>query len=137
MDISINHLQHVGIPVTDIATSKLFYESLGFTDVMSTTFELEGEQGKVSMMQLKGMIIELYQMPKSHLEEVRSRSNGHVDHIAFDVDDVDTVFQKLKNAGYRIVEDSPVHLPTFWSKGCRYFMILGPDGERLEFNQIL
>jgi lactoylglutathione lyase len=25
----------------------------------------------------------------------------------------------------------------FWSKGCKYFNILGPDGERLEFNQIL
>jgi lactoylglutathione lyase len=25
----------------------------------------------------------------------------------------------------------------FWKNGCKYFNITGPDGERLEFNQIL
>jgi lactoylglutathione lyase len=34
------------------------------------------------------------------------------------------------------MEDKPVFLP-FWKKGCKYFNILDPDGERLEFNQIL
>jgi len=29
-----------------------------------------------------------------------------------------------------------VYLP-FWEKGCKYFYILGPDGERLEFCEIL
>ena len=24
-----------------------------------------------------------------------------------------------------------------WKNGCKYFNVLGPDGERLEFNQIL
>lgn len=59
-------------------------------------------------MKLNEMIIELYQMPEKELLEIRNRSNGHIDHIAFDVDDIE-----------------------------EYFNLAGPDGERLEFNQIL
>jgi len=42
----------------------------------------------------------------------------------------------LKDASFHIFEEKPVFL-SFWAKGCRYFNILGPDGERLEFNQII
>ncbi len=31
--LKINHLQHVGIPVTNIETSIVFYEKLGFVKV--------------------------------------------------------------------------------------------------------
>jgi hypothetical protein len=56
--------------------------------------------------------------------------------ITFDVDDIDETFTLLKNEGFSIVEDRPVYLP-FWENRCKYFNILGPDGERLEFCQIL
>ena len=82
------------------------------------------------------MIIELYQMPDSELEEIRSRNNGHIDHIAFDVDDIDKTFEELKQASFSILEEQPLFL-SFWKNGCKYFNITGPDGERLEFNQIL
>lgn len=39
-------------------------------------------------------------------------------------------------AGYKILESAPVFLQ-FWKNGCKYFNIIGPDGERLEFNQVL
>lgn len=82
------------------------------------------------------MIVELYQMPSAALEEVRSRKNGHIDHIAFDVDDIDEAYQSITNMGLPIIEAQPVFL-SFWKKGCKYFNITGPDGERLEFNQVL
>jgi lactoylglutathione lyase len=88
------------------------------------------------MMKLDEMIIELYQMPERELTEIRSRKNGHIAHIAFDVDDIDTTFQMLKNNGCSVIEQQPVFL-AFWKSGCKYFNITGPDGERLEFNQIL
>jgi hypothetical protein len=50
--------------------------------------------------------------------------------------DIDETFTLLKNEGFSIIEDRPVYLP-FWENGCKYFNILGPDGERLEFCQIL
>jgi catechol 2,3-dioxygenase-like lactoylglutathione lyase family enzyme len=136
MELKINGLQHIGIPVANLKNSERFYEGLGFENVMTSQFEINGEKGFVSMMQRDKMIIEIYQMPPAELEEIKLRKNGHIDHIAFDVDDIDLTFQILTTYGYLVIETAPVFL-NFWNKGCKYFNILGPDGERLEFNQIL
>jgi catechol 2,3-dioxygenase-like lactoylglutathione lyase family enzyme len=136
LSIPINKLQHVGIPVTDMAVSEAFYMRFGFKNVMQSPFTFEGGTGTCVMMQLKDIIIELYQMPGKQLTEIKARKNGHIDHIAFDVDDIDAIFQTLKNGAFNIIEDKPVFLP-FWKNGCRYFNIIGPDGEILEFNQVI
>lgn len=136
MNLKLNHIQHIGIPVTDIKISEVFYERLGFKNVMATTFEYNDDKGNVAMMKLNEMIIELYQMPEAELKEIRQRRNGHIDHVAFDVDDIDKTFEELKNNSFNVLEDKPVFL-SFWKNGCKYFNITGPDGERLEFNQIL
>lgn len=133
----INSLQHVGIPVSNISVSEIFYNRLGFKKVMQSTFVVEGETGTCIMMKCKEVVIELYQMPDKQLQEIKSRKNGHIDHIAFDVYDIESTYSILKEASFNIIESEPVHLPSFWKKGCKYFNILGPDGERLEFNQIV
>ena len=136
MHVKINHLQHTGIPVSDITDSEAFYERLGFQSAMRSTFIHEGGQGKVSMMKRDAMIIELYQMPEPALSSVKQRKDGHIDHIAFDVDDIDETFQQLRSEGFSVIEAAPVYLG-FWEKGCKFFNITGPDGERLEFCQII
>jgi len=136
MNLKINHLQHIGMPITDIEISRNFYMSLGFEAVMNSTFDHEDAEGKVAMMKNKEIIIELYQMPEPELSRVKQRKDGRIDHITFDVSDIDETFALLKKEGFDVVEDSPEFL-NFWEKGCRYFNILGPDGERLEFCQIL
>lgn len=136
MNPKINHLQHIGMPVTNIEISRTFYKKLGFEPVMNSTFEHEGATGKVSMMKYNDIIIELYQMPEPELSSVKQRKDGKIDHISFDVSDIDETFAILKQEGFDVDEDSPEFL-NFWEKGCRYFNILGPDGERLEFCQIL
>ena len=120
----------------NLEISQAFYERLGFKRVMNATFMHEGEQGKVAMMKRDAIIIELYQMPEPELSNVKQRKDGRIDHIAFDVDDIDETFDLLKKEGFSIFEDQPVFL-NFWEKGCKYFNIAGPDGERLEFCQIL
>ena len=136
MDFKINHIQHIGIPVTNLKKSEAFYQSLGFKNVMATTFNYNGDKGNVAMMQQNEMIIELYQMPPEELVEIRNRKNGHIDHIAFDVDDIEETYNKMKSLGFNIIEEKPIFL-SFWKNGCKYFNITGPDGERLEFNQII
>ncbi|HEY6975071.1 MAG TPA: VOC family protein, partial [Chitinophagaceae bacterium] len=79
---------------------------------------------------------EIYQFPAPESGQIKDRKDGHIDHIAFDVPDIDSAFAALKNAGFNVVEEAPVFL-NFWKNGCKYFNITGPDGERLEFNQIL
>jgi lactoylglutathione lyase len=137
MDLKINHIQHIGIPVSNIQKSIGFYEKFGFTNVMPSTFEIEGEKGGiVAMMKRDSIILELYQMPASYLTEITNRKDGHIDHIAFDVDDIELAFTTIKENHFTILEKEPVFL-NFWNKGCKYFNVLGPDGERLEFNEII
>jgi lactoylglutathione lyase len=136
MSVKINKIQHIGLPITIIDRSIVFYESLGFKSVMRSTFQHQGAEGKVAMMQRDEMIIELYQMPEPELSNVRNRKDGKIDHIAFDVDDIDVTYQQLKLEGFHILEPEPVFLP-FWEKGCKFFNIEGPDKERLEFCQII
>ena len=136
LDSNFNGIQHIGLPVTDMDRSKAFYVRLGFVPVMERPFEYNGDAGLCCMMKRGSVLMELYRMPPAELAEIRQRGNGHIDHIAFDVDDIDAAFAELKVAGFDIVEDEPAFIG-FWEKGCKYFIVLGPDGERVEFNQIL
>ena len=136
MNLTLSRIQHIGIPVTNLEKSAAFYKTLGFENVMDSKFIHNGNEGKVAMMKSGEIIIEIYQMPDAELQEIRKRKNGHIDHIAFDVNNIEEAFDNLKNASFHIFEEAPVFLP-FWKNGCKYFNILGPDGERLEFNQIL
>jgi catechol 2,3-dioxygenase-like lactoylglutathione lyase family enzyme len=136
LDSNFNNIQHIGIPVTDLENSKCFYKKLGFTDVMSRTFPYNRQTGHASMMKRSRTIIELYQFPENELDGIRRLKDGHINHIAFDVSDIDKAFRELKEAGFAVIEEAPIFLD-FWEKGCKYFTVLGPEGERLEFNQIL
>ena len=136
IDLQLANIQHIGIPVTNIETSQKFYANLGFENVMRATFMHNNEEGICIMMKQGNIIIELSQMPQNELDAVAARKDGHVDHVAFDVADLDKTFAIMKDAGYNIIEPAPVFLQ-FWKNGCKYFNISGPDGERLEFNQIL
>jgi lactoylglutathione lyase len=129
-------IQHIGIPVTNLQRSVQFYQSIGFDNVMEGQFDHNNEIGNARMMKRSATVIELYQLPESELAEIRNRKDGHIDHLAFDVSDVDKAFLDLKEAGFQISEKQPVSL-NFWEKGCKYFTVIGPDKEKLEFNQIL
>jgi len=134
--LSLENIQHVGIPVTNIEVSENFYRNLGFENVMRAIFVHQNETGICIMMRQGTIVIELYQLPQKELAGIAARKDGHVDHVAFDVADIDKTFSVLAKAGYHIIEEAPVHL-NFWKNGCRYFNVLGPDGERLEFNEVL
>jgi lactoylglutathione lyase len=135
---NFNGLQHLGLPVSNLKASIEFYKSLGFKRIMASQVDVPAENDSilVAMMEQMGVIIELYQVTKKEMKELKSRKDGHVDHIAFDVADVEKAFHELKEAGFTIVEKQPVFL-NFWEKGCKYFAIRGLDGEKLEFNQIM
>lgn len=132
---NVKGFQHLGLPVTDLARSRAFYESLGFRPVFGTTLVLDGKEIPMVMLDLKGFILELYQLPAPDLEEIRARRDGHIDHLALDVADIDRAWEAALAAGLQPLEDAPVFLP-FWEKGCKYFTVRGPDGEKVEFNQI-
>ncbi len=133
---NFNGIQHIGLPVTDIDRSREFYRRFGFEEVMGKSFAEHGGTTTAAMMQRQQVIIELYQQAEPLRTAVAGRVDGHIDHIAFSVADIDLAFAELTAAGITPIEPHPLHLD-FWARGCRYFAVRGPDGEKLEFNQIL
>jgi lactoylglutathione lyase len=130
-------LQHVGIPVTDLERSKAFYAQLGFVEIMRTDLPGAAEAIQVAMMQHGKLIFALYQLDREERQEISKRTDGHIDHLALDVTDIEQAYREICAAGLEVLEDAaPVYLP-FWDQGVRYFTIRGPDGEKIEFNQRL
>lgn len=58
--------------------------------------------------------------------------SGAIDHIALNVTDIDAVFSKIKELGYEMLDDNIRFLP-FWEYGVRFFTIIGPNKEKIEF----
>ncbi len=130
----ITGFQHLGVPVMDLQRSKMFYLRLGFREVMATTLPTPDGEIHVAMLEVAGFVLELYQLPGTLGAEIATRGHGHIDHFALNVDDIQHVWATVKAADIAPLENAPVFLP-FWEKGVYYFNILGPDGERVEFNQ--
>jgi catechol 2,3-dioxygenase-like lactoylglutathione lyase family enzyme len=134
---NLQGLQHLGFPVTNLERSKEFYATLGFSVAMRTDIPDHDETVKVAMLRKNDFTLELYQLTKEQSKEVAKRNDGHIDHLALNVIDIDKAYKEIKNAGLEILEENaPVSLP-FWQHGVKFFTVRGPDGEKIEFNQIL
>lgn len=123
---NIKGLQHIGIPTNKMDETKNFYESIGFSIIHHKN--LNGQQ--VNFFELKGLVLEVYQSKDAAMKK------GSIDHIALDVIDIEEAFEKIKKMGYEILENEITYLP-FYSKGVKFFSILGPNKECIEFNQYL
>ena len=121
-------LQHVGLPTNDLKATIAFYESLGFETVYQVKNEAAGED--VAFLRLKNLTIEAYENGRAAMQ------SGAIDHIAIDVVDVEAAYRLAQEQGYQIVSNGVEFLP-FWQKGVKFFILLGPNQERVEFNQYL
>ena len=117
-------LQHIGVPTNDLNQTLDFYQSLGFELAHRTA---NGDE-QVAFLKLGNLMIETYQNFKA------ARINGAVDHIAINVTDVEEARRIADSMGLEVIEEG--QLP-FWENGVKYFTILGPNREKLEFNQYL
>ena len=121
-------LQHVGLPTNDLKATIAFYESLGFETVYQVRNEAAGED--VAFLRLKNLTIEAYENGQAAME------SGAIDHLAIDVVDVEAAYRLAQEQGYQIVSNGVEFLP-FWQNGVKFFILLGPNQERVEFNQYL
>ena len=62
--------------------------------------------------------------------------SGAIDHIALDVSDIEAAYALVQGLGYPVVSQG-IESMNVWENGVRYFTILGPNQERVEFNQYL
>ncbi|MGM0214426.1 VOC family protein [Enterococcus sp. AZ109] len=121
----IQGLQHIGIPTKKMEASIAFYENLGF-QLMNEEEQVNG--GAVAFLELKGLVIELWELTED-------RSIGAIDHIALDVIKIDELYQAVKELPYPIVSNGIESLH-YWKKGIRFFIVEGPNQEKIEFCQI-
>lgn len=121
-------LQHVGLPTNDLKATIAFYEGLGFETVYQVRNEAAGED--VAFLRLKNLTIEAYENGQAAMR------SGAIDHLAIDVDDVEAAYRLAQEQGYQIVSNGVEFLP-FWQNGVKFFILLGPNQERVEFNQYL
>ena len=117
-------LQHIGVPTNDIEATLRFYTALGFE--VAHRADNNGEQ--VAFLRLGDLTIETHQNGKAVGQA------GAVDHIAINVTDVDEARRIADAMKLEVIEEG--QLP-FWTNGVKYFTILGPNREKLEFNQYL
>lgn len=114
-------IQHVGIPTNDIEATIAFYKKLGFT----LEYRVMNGKEDVAFLLMKGLMIETYQNFNATMEW------GAIDHIAIDVKHIEQLYETVKAAGLEIFEGI-CDLP-FWENGIKYFIIEGPNKEKIEF----
>ena len=129
-------IQHLGIPAWDLDQSVAFYEKLGFELLHRKKTHHNETPVEAAFLKLHNLMIELYQLEGELLEEVKSRKNGHLDHFAINTTDVVALHKMMKAEGYNLL-DVDLQTIDFFEKGVKFFRILGPSNEVVEFNQVL
>lgn len=134
---NLSDSQHLAIFVTDVDRSVKFYEQFGFEVILSEDVPMEPDPVRLRFMKFNHLTIELVELGGEARKQVAAREDGHIDHIAMDVKDVDKAYTELTAAGFTALEENaPVFLP-LWENGTKYFTVRGPDGEKIEFSQII
>lgn len=124
----ITGLQHIGMPTNDLEETVAFYETLGFQVAFQTVNEAAGE--RVAFLRMWDVTIETYENKQAAL------ANGAWDHMALNVTDIEAVFEAAKEKGFCILDTEIQFLP-FWENGVKFFTVVGPNKEKVEFSQYL
>lgn len=124
----ITGLQHIGIPTNNMEKTAAFYAALGFQIVLRTVNHEADE--KVTFLRMGDVTLEVYENKKAAMVQ------GALDHIALNVTDIEKVFQMVKEQGFTMLDTEIQFLP-FWEQGVKFFTILGPNKEKIEFSQYL
>lgn len=125
----VKGLHHTGIPVKDMDATIEFYESLG-ASVYSSKKDIEGGAPiRVVIFEFGGIYIETYE------RKVTAGKEGAIDHLAFRVSNIDEMYRLAKEKGYHLMSDcsKEIQSTTYWPGKIRWFIIIGPNGEKIEF----
>ena len=119
---------HIGLPTNDINKTITFYKRLGFKVIMETYNEKAKE--KVAFLQIQNYCIECFENGQAAM------ADGAYQHVALDVSDIDSTYENVCKNQFEVITDGIEELP-FWDNGVKFFMIKGPNKERIEFCQKL
>lgn len=134
--VKVKGLQHIGILVPDVeASAKWYIEKSGF--IKKAEFMASGSRVIFVYSPASGVLCELIQRPEGSAEaEEIQKSGGRVDHIAYEVEDVDKELEEAEKCGMDIIE-GVVQVPEFWDNGFEYFLVHSAGGEKVEYCRVL
>ena len=122
-------LLHLAIPAKNIDETIEFYEKLGFELIYKK--HMRGpENPPVCFLKLGNYCIETY-FARNPVWEA-----GCIDHVALNVNDVEACYKEAVEEGYKITTNG-IEFMDCWDNSFKYFKIAGPNGESIEFGQIL
>lgn len=61
---------------------------------------------------------------------------GAINHLSLNVEDADGAYQAAKVEGFNVKESQVQHLD-YWKHGIKFFNIIGPNDETIEFCEIV
>lgn len=123
-------LAHIGLETNDIeATAKWYVEVLGFK-VIGEFMSPDNEP--IKFLQSGDIVYEMWQPAPG----LTAAFPGKIDHVCFESNDIEADYRYCKEQGYTFEEEGIQELPV-WENGVRFFKIMSPSGEPVEFCQIL
>jgi methylmalonyl-CoA/ethylmalonyl-CoA epimerase len=107
-------LDHIGIAVRSLASAKI-YEDLGLTIEHVET--VETQRVKTAFLSVGDSNLELLEptSPDSPIARFIEKRGEGIHHICLRVDDLEAHLERLKAAGYRLINEAPVP----GAHGCR------------------
>ena len=104
----MNKVEHIGIAVKDIELAIKTYEVLLNTPCYKTE-NVESEGVKTAFFRTGENKIELLEasLETSAIAKFIEKKGEGIHHIAFDVDDIYAEMERLRNAGFTILNDVP------------------------------
>jgi catechol 2,3-dioxygenase-like lactoylglutathione lyase family enzyme len=120
--MNIVGLHHVGVHVSDLARSANFYRAVfGFDRSVAGRLSFGAEE--IVFLRAGDARLELIADGRGN------RETGVVDHVAFEVDNIDRWLIRLRQHRVQLLDEAPIDVPRL---GARILFCLGPDGERIE-----
>jgi glyoxylase I family protein len=123
----LSRVHHIAIICSDYERSKKFYTEVLQLTVVREVYRKERDSYKLDLALNGEYIIELFSFPSPPARPSRPESAG-LRHLAFAVDDIETVLAHLK---LHNVEAEPIRVDEFTNK--RFTFIADPDGLPIEF----
>ena len=121
---NVTGIQHLGIPTENFPATVDFYHSLGFETIWSNE--------TVAFLQLGTLVVETYVAT----DYPAAMKNGAIDHVALNVKDIEAAWRDVKAGGYELA-DTEINFLPFFENGVKFFTIIGPNKEKVEFNQFM
>ncbi|CAK7058165.1 MAG: VOC family protein [Enterocloster citroniae] len=127
----IKGLHHIGLPVRNMEGTLAFYRKLGAEIVYEKQDVFEEEPIRVVLLGLCGTVLELFERPKT------AGIPGAFDHIAFETDCIEELYDRALEEGFAFHEDcrDGIQISTYWPNHTKWFILLGVNGEKIEFCQ--